>query len=551
MLSLHQYQKLRAKGEDEVKSNDLRPRDLGKPCDQLIQLNDLMPLSSPYDEPGMEPDFPEVKPEWKEKYCTSLDGCVGLDTLQRPQSEAEEQEFVQKFLSGLEKVFSDANSGVLQPLEMAFEYCAKCNTCSDACHIYKASGDNELYRPIFRADAFRKIYNNYFSSGGKLKRKFIGADMEVNWETVARLGELSYRCNLCRRCAQTCPLGLDNSLFAKEIRKIFSQEMGIAPTPLHNKGTELQLKTGSSTGIGKAAFLDMVEFLEEDIEDRIGRKIKIPVDKQGADILLIHNAGEFVAWPENPAAFAILFDEAGVDWTLSSEMMGYDSVNYGIWYDDFQAKKIVKEQMEAAKSLGVNRIVIGECGHAHKAAGIVADRMLSWEDKIPVESFLPIMWDLVRSQRLKFDPSKNDFPVTLHDPCNMVRQMGIVQPQRDILKVIAPQFREMTPHGVDNYCCGGGSGFAIMNSHNFGVFRDKVSARMKFDQILRAFPESIADSSKPKYVCAPCSNCKGSIREILKYYKTTGKFNVHYGGIVELMVNALVSIDVPYLEFLE
>jgi Fe-S oxidoreductase len=157
----------------------------------------------------------------------------------------------------------------------------------------------------------------------------------------------------------------------------------------------------------------------------------------------------------------------------------------------------------------------------------------------------------VRSQRLKFDPSKNDFPVTLHDPCNMVRQMGIVQPQRDILKVIAPQFREMTPHGVDNYCCGGGSGFAIMNSHNFGVFRDKVSARMKFDQILRAFPESIADSSKPKYVCAPCSNCKGSIREILKYYKTTGKFNVHYGGIVELMVNALVSIDVPYLEFLE
>ena len=68
-----------------MKSNDLRPKDLGKPCDQLIQLDDLMPLSSPYDKPGMEPDFPEVKPEWKEKYCTSLDGCVGLDTLQRPR----------------------------------------------------------------------------------------------------------------------------------------------------------------------------------------------------------------------------------------------------------------------------------------------------------------------------------------------------------------------------------------------------------------------------------------------------------------------------------
>ncbi len=31
----------------------------------------------------------------------------------------------------------------------------------------------------------------------------------------------------------------------------------------------------------------------------------------------------------------------------------------------------------------------------------------------------------------------------------------------------------MTPHGVDNYCCGGGSGFAIMNSYNFGDFRTR------------------------------------------------------------------------------
>jgi len=533
-----------------VNQNSLRPQDLGKEQEQLVQLDNLMPLSFPYDQPDMEPAFPEVKPEWKEKYCTSLDGCVALDTLQRPQSEAEEAELVQKFLNGLEKVFSDANSGVWQPLQLAVEYCAKCDTCSNACHIYQASGGSEVYRPIFRADAFRKIYKSQFTGGGKLYKRFVGADMEVNWETVARLGELAYRCNLCRRCAQACPLGLDNSLFAKEIRKIFSQEMGIAPTPLHEKGTMLQLKTGSTTGIGKAAFLDMVEFLEEDIEDRIGRKIKIPIDKEGADILLIHNAGEFVAWPENPAAFAILFDEAGVDWTLSSSMIGYDSVNYGIWYDDAQAKKIIQQQMQAARELGVKRIVIGECGHAHKAAGLVADRMMSAEDKIPVESWIPIMWELVKTGRLKFDPGKNDFPVTLHDPCNIVRQMGIVQPQREILKIIAPQFREMTPHGVDNYCCGGGSGFAIMHSPNFPQFRTKVSSRVKFDQILRAFSDTITDSSIPKYVCAPCSNCKGSMRDMFKYYQATSKYNLQYGGLVELMVNALTSIDQPYLEFL-
>lgn len=89
-----------------------------------------------------------------------------------------------------------------------------------------------------------------------------------------------------------------------------------------------------------------------------------------------------------------------------------------------------------------------------------------------------------------------------------------------------------------------------MHSPNFAEFRDKVSTRTKFDQILRAFSDSIGDSTVPKYVCAPCSNCKGTIREAFKYYKATAKFNLQYGGLVELMVNALASVDRPYLEFL-
>ena len=74
---------------------------------------------------------------------------------------------------------------------------------------------------------------------------------------------------------------------------------------------------------------------------------------------------------------------------------------------------------------------------------------------------------------------------------------------------------------------------------------------MKFKQILNAFPESINDPAVPKYVCAPCSNCKGAIRDIFSYYKATDKYNLQYGGLVELMVNALVSMDRPYMEFLQ
>jgi len=452
-----------------INGKDLKPQDMGKPSKQLTRLDKLMDLPAPYNKPGMEPDFKEPKAEWAEKYCTSLDGYIGIDTLTRPETKEQEDEFVKKFLSGLEKMLSnETNRNFIQPLLLSFEYCAKCNTCSEACHIFQSTGRNELYRPIFRSEVLRKIAKKHFK-GDSILSSFTGGDIDINWETIARLGELAYRCNLCRRCAQACPLGLDNALLAREIRKIFSMEMGIAPKPLHEKGSVLQLKTGSSTGITKPAFLDTIEFIEDDIEDMIGRRIKMPIDKKGADILLTHNAGEFMAWPENPAAFAILFEEAGLNWTLSSDLIGYDNVNYGIWYDDAQSKKVALQQFKAARDLGVKRIVLAECGHAHKAAAISADRMVTGEDYVPRESFLPLLWELIENKVLKVDPSKNNFPVTMHDPCNVVRMMGIVKPQRDIINAVCTQFREMTPHGVNNYCCGGGSGFAIMKSQNLEI----------------------------------------------------------------------------------
>ncbi len=168
---------------------------------------------------------------------------------------------------------------------------------------------------------------------------------------------------------------------------------------------------------------------------------------------------------------------------------------------------------------------------------------------IPRESGLVLLDEIVTSGKIVFDPARNDFPVTLHDPCNVVRAMGIVEPQRRILRRIAPRFREMTPHGVHNYCCGGGSGFAIMSGHNFAEWRTLVSSRKKLLQILRAFQEEPPEV--PKYVCAPCSNCKGSIRDVLNYYHVRERSHIHYGGLVELIVNAMVGMKKPLIQFEE
>jgi Fe-S oxidoreductase len=151
----------------------------------------------------------------------------------------------------------------------------------------------------------RKLYYKYVAKGTTLGKKFQHGDIEVNWNLISRLYELSYRCTLCRRCAQSCPIGVDNGLATHELRKIFSMEMGIAPKELHEKGTVQQMVVGSSTGMNSLVVKDNIEFIDEDMTDRTGMEIKTPWDKVGADILLLHNAGEILAWPENPGAFAV------------------------------------------------------------------------------------------------------------------------------------------------------------------------------------------------------------------------------------------------------
>jgi len=95
-----------------------------------------------------------------------------------------------------------------------------------------------------------------------------------------------------------------------------------------------------------------------------------------------------LAWPENVGAFAIIFQAAGVSWTLSSEAAGYDVVNYGLWYDDVQFSRVAVRHADIARRLKVKKIVIGEGGRTIKAIGQAARREIAEAAEQPVHLFL-------------------------------------------------------------------------------------------------------------------------------------------------------------------
>lgn len=413
------------------------------------------------------------------------------------------------------------------PYVLSLDVCMKCGTCAEVCPVYIASGRQEVYHPALRSELIRKVYRRYFTWAGRFFPGLVGAE-DLTEDRLDALAESIYRCTVCRRCAYACPLAIDNGLIVREARKIFDA-IGIAPDELKEKGTRKQLEMGNATGTPTAAFLDIIEFLEEEIEDQRGYKIKIPVDKKGAEYLLMHNAGDYLAFAETVMGAAEIFHAAGVDWTLNSPDTGInDVVNYGVFFSDVEFAEVLRAQIKTIVDLGVKTLVVGECGHAFEAFKFLMLRLVPPSERpFEVKSILELIDEWLREGRIKVDPEKNPEPVTYHDSCKLGRLGGLYEEPRRILKACCKDFREMEPNREMSYCCGGGSGFAIMTKGDFLKFRMETYGKIKAEQ-LKATGASV--------VALACSNCKGQFREIINYYKLP----VRFAGISELVANALV-----------
>lgn len=403
-------------------------------------------------------------------------------------------------------------------MRLYMEICAKCGTCALQCHISRESGEKRL-NPAARADLIRGLYKRYNTTSGKWFGNWVGAREFTPDELEAWEKEL-YECTACRRCAQFCPYGIDNSVIIRAGRTILN-ELKMTPKELM-RTMEASAKTGNNDGATKEAFLANIRFLEEELKEETGMNIKIPVDKKGAEIFFVPPSADCITAPDSLIGIAKVFHQAGANWTMSS--IAFDCANFGLFTGDDPAMKAKNKLMvDEAKKLGVKKLIIGECGHAYR----IMKRMAGgWYDKLPFEitSILEETAKYIREGKIKLDPSKNPDPVTYHDPCNFSRSTGVTEEPRDIMKASVLSFREMVPNRSDNWCCGGGGGLAVMEI--IKDFRMTTTGKLKAEQI---------QATGAKYVAAPCANCKRQIKEIVEYYK----MEVQVGGVHDLVSNAI------------
>jgi Fe-S oxidoreductase len=296
-------------------------------------------------------------------------------------------------------------------------------------------------------------------------------------------------------------MGIDHSLITHLGRYILS-EMRLPPRALQvSVRAQLEGETGNTSALPLKAFKGNVEFLEEEIEEDKGIPVKLPLDQEDVEYVFFAPVSDFIMEADTLMGNALVMHAAGEadNWTLGSG--NYDCINYGLFYSDWILERNIKRLVAEVRRVGGKTILIGECGHASRCAKQFVP-VFGGDDPPPVLNCMELAYQKYREGKLRLNPNAIPERVTFHDPCNIARSGWIVDQPRELL-----DFVEMTPHGTQNYCCGGGGG--TVSIEEMEDFRMEIGAKVKADQ-LKATGADI--------VVAPCANCKKQLRQVIKHY---------------------------------
>ncbi|HAI68793.1 MAG TPA: reductase [Gammaproteobacteria bacterium] len=406
-------------------------------------------------------------------------------------------------------------------LRVYLDACVKCGACTDKCH-YMIGTHDPKNMPVARQDLLRQVYRRYFTLAGKWLPKLVGAK-DLTKDILDDWYNYYHQCSQCRRCSVFCPYGIDTADISMAAREILDS-VGKGQKYC-NEIIAKVYKIGNNLGLPEPALRNTLEGLEEDIKDETGIDVRLPLDEEGAEILVITPSADFFAEPhiDGLIGYAKVFHQARVSWTLSSEAS--EAANFGMFIGSYEnMRRIALRIREAAIKLKVKRIIFGECGHAWRVAysflNTLAGPFDFLDQRYPIPQHIcEFTHDLIQKGALKFDKSANDHRrLTFHDSCNVARasRMGNIPGgqftiPREVIKACCNHFYDMPPDTIHDqtFCCGGGGGL---------LTDDLMELRVKGALPRMEALKEVVDNHGVTHMAAICAICKSQFSKVLPYY---------------------------------
>ncbi len=429
-------------------------------------------------------------------------------------------------------------------LQIFMDTCVRCGACADKCHFYLGSGDPKNM-PVLRAELLRSIYRKDFTLAGKLLGA-VGGGRSLSPEVLKEWYYYFFQCTECRRCSVFCPYGIDTAevtMLARELLNLVGLNINWVIEPVANCD-----RTGNHLGIQPHAFMDNIEFLCDEMEETIGVRIDPPINKKGAEVLVVIPSADYFADPGiyTFMGYLLLFEHIGLDYTLTA--YASEGGNFGLFTSHDTIKRLNYKMYADAERLGVKWILGGECGHMWRVVHQYMDTMNGPADflEVPKSPITGTVFenaastkmvhiteftaDLLKHNKLKLDKSRNDdLKVTFHDSCNPSRAMGLIEEPRYIINKVCNNFFEMPENTIreQTFCCGGGAGLG--NDEN-------MEMRMRGGLPRASAVRHVHETHGVNRLSCVCAIDRATLPPLMEYWVP----EVDVSGVHELVGNALI-----------
>ncbi|SCM82034.1 Glycolate oxidase iron-sulfur subunit [uncultured Sporomusa sp.] len=345
--------------------------------------------------------------------------------------------------------------------------CIRCGTCRSVCPVFQAS-DNE-------------------NTTARGKVKLLEAVSEGKLALTPELQARMSKCLLCKACAPGCPSGVRTDELFLSARRALAAKNGL-PIAKKLAFTGLTYRKLFDLGLKMGAAFQGVVF--KDAPDGRGKLARFPLPGAGlsqrriipplaatplrsrlpetskvaspkARVAFYTGCMLNYVYPESGEAIVKILKAHDVEVVIPARQSccGTPAFTSG----DYQVGRyLAEENVKVLAAGGYDAIITGcaSCGAAlkHEYGAIIEDPAVktAWES---LAAKVKDITQFVAEVGLKQDLREVKAKITYHDPCHLVRGMGVTKEPRQLLKAIpGVEYAEMKDAAK---CCGAGGTFSM------------------------------------------------------------------------------------------
>jgi Fe-S oxidoreductase/nitrate reductase gamma subunit len=316
-------------------------------------------------------------------------------------------------------------SSAFTPLQLlALDACTNCGRCQEVCPAYAAGRD--LSPRIVVQD---------------LGRDVLQGDSKDVFETgIIRENEL-WACTTCNACVSICPVFINQVDYIVDYRRTLVAENKLDSS----KKRFLENIASSNNPFGLP---------QNSRQSWLGAL--------GAPTTNENPSAEYLYWVGCQSSY----DQRGQGVARAMvKILRAANVNFAILGNDERCtgepvrrlgeearfQELALKNIATIKSTGIKKIIV-HCAHCFNT---FLNEYPEFGSDFEVVHHTQLVQELISAGRIKLREFSQN--VTFHDPCNLGRINGVIDPPREVLKAISGlTLTEMPRNGMNSFCCGGG-----------------------------------------------------------------------------------------------